>query len=80
MTERRKLPRSDKPIPIRIPKPLLERIKAAGEALGYSDAEVIRLAVSVGLERLRRINYDLSGAICDAAEKSPTPKEHRETA
>ena len=67
MKPRRKLPRAEKPLALRVPPALMARVKIAAEALGYSDAEVIRLAVSVGLERLRRINYDLGGAINDAA-------------
>ena len=56
--------------------------------MGLSDAEIIRLAAGVGLERLKRINYDLAKAVCDASENkqifpstvvlpSPTPDRIR---
>jgi len=67
MPDRRKLPRADKPLAIRIPPPLLNRIKEVASRLGMSDAEVIRLAAGIGLEHLRRIDYDLPSAILDAS-------------
>jgi hypothetical protein len=64
----KKLPNSNNPFAIRVPQPLLNRIRAAAERLGIPDAEVIRLATGIGLERLRRIDYDIDSAVNDAAE------------
>ena len=71
--ERAKLPRSEKPIPLRIPPELMVRIRFAAQALGLPISEVIRLATSIGLERLRRIDYDLARAVNDAAEPGRVP-------
>ena len=63
-----KLKQSD-PTPIRIPVKLLREIDAASSEIEMSKQETIRIAIRVGLERLRRVNYDLAGSVNDAAEK-----------
>jgi hypothetical protein len=53
-----------------MPPVLMERIKTAAERLGISVAEVIRMAAGIGLEHLRRIDYNIDSAICDAVESA----------
>ena len=55
---------------VRVSKALQARIRAVAERLGYSDAEVIRLATGIGLEHLRRIGYDVESALLDASMKA----------
>lgn len=68
MPERRKLPRVTKPLAIRIAPPLMERIKAVALKMGLSDSEVMRLAMEIGFEKLKRIDYNIPKAVVDAAE------------
>ena len=46
-----------------IPECLKPALRAAGKALSLSRAATVRLAVEVGLEDLRRIDYDVAGAV-----------------
>lgn len=62
--------RQEPPLTIRVTPPLRLRIQTAADRLGISFAEAIRLAVGIGLERLRRIDYDVDGAINDAVDKT----------
>ncbi|MFT4177508.1 MAG: hypothetical protein QM627_12760 [Luteolibacter sp.] len=63
--------KTNKPTPssVRIPSELLLEIKKVAEVMSKSDAEVIRLATEIGLEHLRRIDYEIAKAVVDAAEK-----------
>jgi predicted DNA-binding protein len=56
--------------PIRMTPEMLAKVQLASEKTGISQADILRLCVSIGLEDLRRINYDLSTAILDASRKS----------
>jgi hypothetical protein len=58
------------PTPIRLDSELLEKIEIASSELKMSKQETIRLSIKVGLEKLRRIKYDLAGAVIDAAEQA----------
>ena len=64
-------PPSGRSIPIRITPKLEASIEEAAAETEMPFQEVFRLACRVGLEHMRRINYDLAGAIEDAVEKSP---------
>ena len=59
-----------KPIPLRLSDDTLEKIQLVARHTGKTQQEVIRLAMEVGLEDLKRCNYDIAGAIVDRA-KSP---------
>ena len=61
------------PIPIRLSPALLEKIQLAADLMGRTQQEVMRLAMEVGLEDLKRCNYDLAAAIVDAA-RADKPK------
>lgn len=63
---------SSKPVPLAVPNELLAQIDAAAAATGRTRSELMRLAIEVGLEDLRRIDYDLSGVIVDAAALTKT--------
>lgn len=54
--------------PIRIDADLEQRIDEAARLTGLSKADVMRLAMRIGFEDLRRINYDLPVAVVDASE------------
>lgn len=60
---------SSKPIPIAMPNALAEKIKNVCDITDLKQQEVIRLAIAIGLEDMKRANYDIAGAIVDAAEK-----------
>lgn len=57
-------------IPARFPDHILAEIDRAVAATGESQQTIIRLAVQAGLKDLRRIKYDLGGAVHrDAKQK-----------
>lgn len=62
--------KSSKPIPIAIPNELLAHIDRVVKLTNKSRAEIMRQAMEVGLEDLRRCNYDVAGVIVDAAKGS----------
>jgi len=47
---------------------LRDEIRIAAQEMRMPDQDVIRLAIRVGLERFRRINYDLVGKINEASD------------
>ena len=55
--------------PIRMSPELLEKVQIASEKTGISQADILRLCLSIGLEDLRRINYDIPGSILNAARQ-----------
>lgn len=56
------------PIPLRI-NPLLEQmIDEAARLTGMAKSDTMRLALRIGLEDLRRIDYDVPGAVVDKAK------------
>ena len=57
--------------PIRIDADLEAKIEEAARMTSLSKADVMRLAMRIGFEDLRRINYDIAGAVLDAAKPSP---------
>jgi hypothetical protein len=60
--------------PIQLDPELDEKIRLAAEKLALPKAEVMRLAMAIGLEHLRRINYDLAAHLC----QTPEPKKYFE--
>ena len=60
---------ADAPIPIRIPKDLLDKIELAAKLTGLPKQDVMRLGMRIGVERLRRIDYNIESAILDASEQ-----------
>lgn len=55
--------------PIQLDHELDEKIALAAERLCMPKAEVMRMAMAIGLEHLRRINYDLVGHLCQTPER-----------
>ncbi len=62
--------------PIRIDAELEAKIEEAARMTSLSKADVMRLAMRIGFEDLRRINYDIAGAVLDAA-KPAVPVERK---
>lgn len=60
------------PVQVRMDDELRAEIKEAAEALHWQDQDVIRLSVKIGLEKLRRVKFDLAKTVLDATE---TPGE-----
>ena len=58
------------PVPIRIEPDLEAKIEEAARLTGLSKADVMRLAMKIGFEDLRRINWNIPGAVVDAAKPS----------
>lgn len=61
-------PLSKTPTSLKLTPELEALISTAADRLDRPKQEVIRLALEVGMERIKRINYDIAGAIEDAAE------------
>jgi predicted DNA-binding protein len=55
--------------PIRMSPDMLEHVNTAAQRTGLSQAEILRLALSLGLEDLRCIDYDLTSVIAAAARQ-----------
>lgn len=62
-------------VPLRLPAQLQDKIATASGRLNMSKQEVMRLALEIGLEDLKRIDYDLAAAIADAARAEATTAE-----
>lgn len=54
--------------PIQLDPELDAKITLAAEKLTLPKAEVMRLAMAIGLEHLRRINFDLAKHLCQTPE------------
>jgi predicted DNA-binding protein len=59
------------PASLRMDERLSAKVEAAMEATGLSQAEILRMALAVGLEDMRRIDYDLASAIVNQAKAMP---------
>jgi hypothetical protein len=60
---------TDKPTPvsIRLDDRLMEKIKEATERTGLSQQDIMRLTLAIGIEDLKRLNWDLAGTLSRAA-------------
>lgn len=56
-----------RPIPLAVPDELLCRLDEAAARMGRTRAQIMRDAIEIGLEDLRRCDYDLAGAVVDKA-------------
>lgn len=54
--------------PIQLDSELDEKIALAAEKLSMPKAEVMRLAMAIGLEHFRRIDYNLAAHLCQTQE------------
>lgn len=57
------------PTPLRLPRKLDDQIAHAAEMLGMSKQDTMRLAMSIGLEDLKRLDYNLAKALVSAARE-----------
>ena len=60
--------------PLVLPPELDEQIAIAAERLCMPKSEVMRMALAIGLEDLRRIDYKLAAAIVSAARQEDRPQ------
>jgi predicted DNA-binding protein len=56
-----------RPIPLAVPDELLNRLDEVAARMGRTRAQIMRDAIEIGLEDLRRCDYDLAGAVVDKA-------------
>jgi hypothetical protein len=54
------------PVAVRFDKGQIVKIETAAKLTGLAKQDIIRLCLSIGLEKLARINYDLSSVILTA--------------
>jgi hypothetical protein len=66
---------SSKPTPIAIPNDLAEKIEKVAGLVHLSKQDVMKLAMRIGLEDLKRCKYDIAAAIVDRAHKSEAPEK-----
>jgi predicted DNA-binding protein len=59
------------PIPLAVPDELLTRLDEAAVRMGRTRAQVMRDAIEIGLEDLRRCGYDIAAAVVDKARSTP---------
>jgi len=57
--------KSKAPSTVKFPQSTLDKIDLAAEITGLPKQEIIRLCTAIGLEDLRRIDYDLAGTVVD---------------
>lgn len=60
--------------PLRMSPELLEKVQLASDRTGISQADILRLCLAIGLEDLRRIGYDLAGAVLDTSRQTATTR------
>ena len=62
--------KGEKPIPstVKFSLTLQKKIDEAAEKTGLPKQEVIRLCTAIGLEDLRRLDWDIAGALSRAAD------------
>jgi hypothetical protein len=60
-----------KTIPVRFSPELREKIRLAAKIMNWKEVDVVRLATSIGLVRLKRLDYDLAEVLDSAAEEHP---------
>lgn len=63
----RRATESGEPLSIRLKSSLVEELTAAGKELELSLHDTIRQCLKIGLEDLRRIDYDLASVVVDGA-------------
>lgn len=57
--------------PLRLSPELMAKVKLACEITGESQADILRIALGMGLEDLKRLNYDIHGTLSRAANSHP---------
>lgn len=54
-------------IPVRVDDALQKKIAEASKMTGLAQADIIRLCTAMGIEDLRRVDWDLAGTLSQAA-------------
>ena len=69
------------PVPVAIPNKMLEEIRSAATHMQSSQAEIMRLAMNIGLRTLNAARFDVAGALMRLVEsdaaKPPPPARAR---
>ncbi len=55
---------------MRVPPKLNADLESAAEIMGISKPEMFRKAIKIGLDNLKRIDYNIAKAIVDSSEKA----------
>lgn len=55
--------------PIRMSPDLLEKVRIASDRTGIAQADILRICLAIGLEDLRRIDYDIATAILESSRR-----------
>jgi DNA-binding MurR/RpiR family transcriptional regulator len=63
---------------LRFEPALLEKITEAANQTGLSKADIMRLSMQIGLEDLRRIDFDLPSLISSSARRQDADAEGEE--
>ena len=77
-------PRNLRNIPLAVPPPLYDEIQHAAGTMCRHQADIMRLAMSIGLRALRNANYDEAGSIlgsprADLIKPTPSPLRNPRT-
>ncbi len=59
------------PTPIRLDEALLEKVAYASDKTGLPKQDIMRLCMAMGLEDLRRLDYNIVGVLSAAANPAP---------
>jgi hypothetical protein len=60
-----------KPIAVLLPESLLQRLDSVAQEMDMSRANVIRMATKIGLEQLKRVDFDIARLVVDANNPPP---------
>lgn len=77
---------ANKPIPLRLPPTLIQKIEHAAGQMKKSNQEVMRIAMTLGLLDLEQMDYDMEGVAWHALqgakvryfEQNPLPSDQKE--
>jgi len=59
-----------------MPPEIMEKVAEAARRTGLNQADIIRLSAQIGLEDLRRINFDIPKLISESARPSAALRVH----
>ena len=57
-------------IPLRLSPETVDRIAEAARLTGLAQSDLMRLAMAIGIEDLKKVNFDLAKLVSDAANPS----------
>ena len=63
--------------PIRMSEELAEKVQEAARRTGLAQADILRMALAIGLEDLKRVDYDIPRLVSEAARPEAAPAGKR---